>query len=161
MRDRDRHRVSPFIRVICFRLRATPAAACRPAEAGLALKSSTPRRRCGKARPLPFAHGVGAQRGTTAARGLGRRPFRGCQVSGGGSATDSLYKLGGTENRRQDPCGRVACAMRERRRQWPGVYAASIAAWECIREGLSAEQRVGTPHPFASRIFVLRRALVI
>jgi hypothetical protein len=69
--------LSPFIPVICFRLRATPAAAYVSANAGLALKSSTPRRRCGKARPLPFAHGFGAQRGTTAAMGIGSQTFSG------------------------------------------------------------------------------------
>ena len=41
----------------------------------------------------------------------------------------AFRNLGGPKTGGKALAGGVACAMRERRRQWPKVYADSIAAW--------------------------------
>jgi hypothetical protein len=104
---------SPFVSVISLRLRVEASSRREPHwYAGLPWKQHL---RCGKARRLPFAHGF-AHSGATGARGLGRlRPFRGNRFSGR-TGSNSLGKIGGTEN----PCGNplaagAACAMRGRK----------------------------------------------
>ncbi len=76
--------------------------------------------------------------------GLGRRPFRGSQVSGGGLTPTVFRNLGEPKTGGNALAGGVACAMRERRRQWPGVYAYSPAAWGASEKDQRPNERVGS-----------------
>jgi hypothetical protein len=132
--------LSPFIRVNCFRLRATPAAACLRRRSGFGLEKAAPPGGGAERHGHCLSRMVWAHSGEPRRQGgLGRRPFRGSQVSGGELIPTAFRNLGGPKTGGKALAGGVACAMRERRRQWPGVYADSIAAWGCIRKRSSTE----------------------
>jgi len=96
-------------------------------------------------RRLPFAHGVGARRGTPGTREAGRwRAFRGSRFSMARNGCDrNLEKIGGTENPEGAPLRPGSPrAMRERERQSPGRFRADA------RQGESNE-RSGSNEDFA------------
>jgi hypothetical protein len=85
--------------------------------------------------------GLGAQRGTTDARDWVADLFGGAKFQEVVQPPTAFRNLGGPKTRGKALAVGVACAMRERRREWPGVSADSIAAWESTLESYSAMSR--------------------